>query len=356
MIKPLPVETDVETMPVLRKAALSHKALAELKGVITSIPQEDILPEILMLKEARESAAIENIISTFAEVYQGNLFAEQFVSPAAKEVLLYAKALKTGFRLVKDNGLLTNNYILQIQQEAVQNSAGFRKLPGTKLLNDKTGQVVYTPPQDHETIVSLMNNLEKFIHDDDRMNVDPLIRMAIIHHQFASIHPFDDGNGRTGRIINILYLVQKKLLPQPVLCMSHYLIQHKNDYYNLLQEVRDTGHWESWILFMLDGVEQTANEGVVLIGKVRQLMQQYKQTIRTNLPKLYSQDLLNNLFKFPCTKIEYLERDLQISRSTAIRYLEALLKEGLLIKQKVGRDNFYINQPLFRLVSDGHYR
>ena len=351
MIHPLPLNIDVETKAVLRRTAMAHKALAELKGSITSIPNENILIETLTLREARESSAIENIISTFAEIYQSSLFTQQFASPAAKEVYQYAEALKKGFVLVRQHGLLTNNYILQIQEVVEQNKAGFRKLPGTKLLNDKTGEVIYVPPQDYETITILMENLEKFINDEAMADIDPLIKMAIIHHQFESIHPFYDGNGRTGRIINILYLVQQKLLHLPVLYLSHYIIKHKNDYYRLLQTVRDTNNWEEWILFMLTGIEKSANESVVLIANIKKLMQQYKQAIRTNFPKMYSQDLLNNLFKYPYTKIEFIERDLGVSRSTAIRYLGALVKKGLLQKQKVGRDNFYLNEPLFVLLS-----
>lgn len=353
MLSLLPPQYDVESKEVLRKAALAHKALAELKGVVTSIPNQNILIEALTLREARESAAIENIISTFAEVYQSNLFNEQFTTAAAKEVHLYAKALKTGYELVKKNGLLTNNLILQVQELVEGNKDGFRKLPGTKLLNDKTGEVVYTPPQDNETIISLMNNLETFINDDTQMNADPLVKMAVIHHQFESIHPFYDGNGRTGRIINILYLIQKKLLDLPVLYLSRYIIKHKDDYYRLLQQVRETNVWEEWILYMLDGTEQTANESILLINGIKKLMQEYKQNIRTQLPKIYSQDLLNNLFKYPYTKIEYLQHDLDIGRNTAIRYLEALVKNGLLAKQKVGRENFYINKPLFNLLAAG---
>ncbi|MEO6455530.1 MAG: Fic family protein [Ginsengibacter sp.] len=351
MIKLLPLKTDIETKKILRKTALAHKALAELKGIITSIPNENILIETLALREARESSAIENIISTFAEVYQSNLFAYQFASPAAKEVHQYAEALKTGFEFIKKRGLLTTNLILKIHKIIEQNNAGFRKLPGTKLLNDKTGEVVYTPPQDNKTILNLMQNLEKFINDDDMMDIDPLIKMAIIHHQFESIHPFYDGNGRAGRIINILYLVHKNLLHLPVLYLSRYIIKHKDDYYRLLQQVRKTGQWEEWIVYMLNGVEQTAQETIVLISEIKDLMQQYKQTIRTELPKLYSQDLLNNLFKYPYTKIEFFERDLGISKRTSVRYLEALIQKKILQKQKIGRDNFYLNKPLFELLS-----
>ncbi|MCA6447942.1 MAG: Fic family protein, partial [Chitinophagaceae bacterium] len=164
-------------------------------------------------------------------------------------------------------------------------------------------------------------------------------------------HPFYDGNGRTGRIINILYLVQKKLLHLPVLYLSRYIIKHKSDYYRLLQTVRDTQQWEEWILFILDGIEKTANETIVLIAVIKSLMQKYKQQIRTNHPKLYSQDLLNNLFKYPYTKIEFLQADLSISRSTSIRYLDTLVKANILTKHKIGRDNFYLNKELFALLS-----
>lgn len=350
MLSLLPLATQVEMVAVLRKAAKAHQALAELKGVITSIPNEHILLETLTLREARESSAIENIISTFDEVYQSNLFRNVFVSAAAKEVHQYAQALKKGFSLVKEHGLLTNNYILQIQEVVEQNNSGFRKLPGTKLLNDRTGAVVYTPPQDAGEIEKLMQNLEQFINDEEMMEADPLVKMAIIHHQFESIHPFYDGNGRTGRIINILYLVQKQLLHLPVLYLSRYIIQHKGDYYKLLQQVRDTGEWESWLLYILDGVEQTARESIVLIKEMKQLMQTYKTQIRSRHPKLYSQDLLNNLFKYPYTKIEYLQQDLHISRNTAIRYLTTLEQEQLVVKLKIGRDNYYLNKPLFELL------
>lgn len=353
-IELLPPKKEVETRTVLRKTALAHKALAELKGVITSIPNQLILTETLTLREARESSAVENIISTFAEVYQSSMFTEQFASPASKEIHRYAQALKTGYQLVKKDGLLSNNFILQIQEQVEGNKAGFRKQPGTKLLNDVTGEVIYIPPQEYDTILTLMNNLEAFINDDTMMDADPLVKMAIMHHQFESIHPFYDGNGRTGRIMNILFLIQKNLLDIPVLYLSRYIINHKNDYYRLLQKVRQTGEWEEWILYMLDGIEQTAKQSIILINQIKVLMLKYKQTIRSKLPKLYSQDLLNNLFKYPYTKIEYLESDLGISRSTAIRYLKELEKLDLLKKQKIGRDNFYINQSLFDLLAANH--
>jgi Fic family protein len=351
MLEFLPVKVDVESKAVLRKTAMANKALAELKGVTGIIPNEKILLETLALREARESSAIENIISTFDEVYQSNLFSNQYASPEAKEVHQYAKALIEGFNLVKKYGILSNNHILQIQQIVEQNNAGYRKLPGTKLLNDKPGEIVYTPPQGHDSIVALMNNLEVFINDDKIMDVDPLIKMAIVHHQFESIHPFYDGNGRTGRIVNILYLVQKKLLHLPILYLSKYIIKNKSDYYRLLQEVRVNNSWEDWIIYMLDGIEKTAIETIILINSIKQLMQEYKTLIRSQYPKMYSQDLLNNLFKYPYTKIEYIQSDLEISRNTAIRYLEELVKSNILVKHKIGRENFYENRELFKLLS-----
>ena len=351
MIPLLPLQIEFETKAVLKKLTAAHKQLAEFKGAIKSIPNQNILLETLTLREAKESAAIENIISTFAEVYQSSVYSNLFATPAAKEVHLYAEALKQGFALIQISGLLTKNHILEIQSVIEQNNAGFRKLPGTKLLNDKTGEVVYMPPQDAIEIENLMTNLETFINNDALIDIDPLIKMAIIHHQFETIHPFYDGNGRTGRIINILYLINKKLLDLPVLYLSRYIISRKNEYYKHLQEVRETGEWEPWILFILDGVESTAKEGIILINGIQKEMQKYKHALKANLPKLYSQDLLNNLFKYPYTKIEFIERDLGISRSTAIRYLEELVKKEFLEKQKMGRESYYVNKPLYLLLS-----
>lgn len=348
----LPPVQDIETKTVLKKAGEAHRYLAELKGVAASMPNQNILIDTISLQEARESSAIENIISTFDDVYQSNEFSQTFASPAAKEVHLYSKALKKGFELVKEQGLLTNGIILQIQQEIEQNSAGFRKLPGTKLLNLATGETVYQPPQEYDTIVHLMGNLESYINDDTLSDVDPLVKMAVIHHQFESIHPFYDGNGRTGRIINILYLIKHDLLSLPVLYLSRYIIRHKTDYYRLLQLVRESGQWEPWILYMLEAVAQTAKSTIRVITQMNQAMQVYKHTIRDQAPKIYSQDLLNNLFRYPYTKIEFIMHDLQVSRNTAIRYLSQLEELGLIKKRKIGRENFFINEALIKLLNN----
>lgn len=353
-LKLLPPQGDLETKEILKKLVAAKSALAELKGVAASIPNEQILVNTLTLQEAKESSAIENIITTHDDIYQSDIFTQQFKSAASKEVHKYAAALREGFQLVRENGILTNNHILQIQSEIEGNNAGFRKQPGTKLENDQTGEVVYVPPQDYASIVELMNNLEKFINDQAMLDVDPLIKMAIIHHQFESIHPFYDGNGRTGRIINILYLIQNKLLNLPVLYLSRYIIRNKGRYYSLLQDVRLKGDWNEWILFMLDGVEETSYQTMQLISGIKQLMMQYKHKIRKELPKVYSQDLINNLFRHPYTKIDFVMKELNVSRITATNYLQKLVDIDLLAKQKIGRENFYINLPLFDLIRQGN--
>lgn len=352
IIPQLPLSIELETKLVLKKLAKAHQALAELKGVTGIIPNQSILISTLSLQEAKDSSAIENIITTHDELYKSDVSAKQFTSYPAKEVYSYATALRNGYEKVKKSGLLINNHILEIQQTLEENSAGFRKLPGTVLKNDQTGEVVYSPPQDEKQVRSLMNNLEQFINDDALSDIDPLTKMAVIHHQFESIHPFYDGNGRTGRIINILYLVKHGLLDTPVLYLSRYINQNKSEYYRLLQAVRDHQDWEKWVLYMLEGVEQTSRQTTRLILGMRDLMQHHKHKLRDELPKIYSQDLLNNLFRHPYTKIDFVMQELQIHRNTAIKYLEELVRIGLLTKHKIGKENFYLNTALYDLLGN----
>jgi len=346
----LPLDIDLETKTVLKSLPSAHSALAELKGIVSTIPNQNILINTLGLQEAKDSSAIENIITTHDDLYKSELNLDSFKSLNAKEVQNYISAMKKGFELTSKSGLLTNKTILKIQEELEGNKAGFRKLPGTTLINAATGQTIYTPPQNPEEIKHLMTNLEKFINNPDLCNFDPLIKMAIIHYQFETIHPFYDGNGRTGRIINILYLILEKLQNLPILYLSNYIIKNKSDYYRLLQEVRENNNWEEWLLFMIKGVEQTSKETIDLIIQIRDLMMSYKHTLRDKY-KFYSQDLLNNLFKHPYTKIEFIQNDLNVSRITAANYLNQLANDKLLTKKKLGTGNYYINEPLFELLS-----
>ncbi len=346
----LPDLGEIETRAVLKKLALAHAALAELKGVAASMPNQIILIGTLSLQEAKDSSEIENIITTHDELYRSRSDSQEFASVAAKEVHNYARALREGFERVRATGLLTLNDILTIQAGIEENSAGFRKLPGTALINDQTGATVYTPPQHPEDIISLMRNLENFINQPELCDWDPLCKMAVIHHQFESIHPFYDGNGRTGRVINILYLVQQGLQESPVLYLSRYINQHKQDYYRLLQAVRDTEDWEAWLLFMLEGVQQTARQTTLLIGEIKALMQITKHRLRSELPKIYSQDLINNLFCHPYTKLEFVMAELQVHRNTATRYLDELVRIGILSKQKLGKENYFLTTALYDLL------
>jgi len=346
----LPLSSEIETRAVLKKLSTARAALAGLNGIAESIPNERIIINTLALQEAKDSSAIENIVTTHDELYSSDSQAHQFVSLAAKEVYNYAHALLEGYQQVKQTGLLTSKNIIALQALLEENDAGFRKVPGTVLKNEQTGEVVYMPPQNHADIVSLMGNLEHFINDDSLSDIDPVIKMAIIHHQFESIHPFYDGNGRTGRIVNILYLVKEGLLKLPILYLSRFINQNKAAYYNLLQQTRQTEQWEPWILYILDAVEQTALQTSDMIRDIKVLMTSHKQKIRTELPKVYSQDLINSLFRHPYTKIEFVKKDLNVARKTAARYLDSLCEIDLLHKKKLGKENYYFNDDLISIL------
>lgn len=346
----LPLNFDLETKKVLKALPSAHAALAELKGIASTIPNQSILINTLVLQEAKDSSAVENIITTHDDLYKSELNFDAFQSLQAKEVQNYIIALKKGFEWIIKTGVLTNKSIVQIQEVLEENKAGFRKLPGTSLKNASTGQTIYTPPQNYDEIMRLMTNLERYINDNSMDDCDPLIKMAIIHFQFESIHPFYDGNGRTGRIINILYLILQKLLSLPILYLSNYIIKNKQEYYQYLQQVRDENNWEDWVLFMIKGVEVTARETVELIGEIKNLMLDYKHRLRSNY-KFYSQDLLNNLFKHPYTKIEFVVNDLGVSRLTAANYLNKLAADKMLKKEKLGTGNYYVNEELIHLLT-----
>ena len=337
-----------DTPAILKRLNAASRSLAELKGVAASIPNQGILINTLALQEAKDSSAIENIVTTHDQLYREGAADADKANAATKEVLRYRQALQTGFERVRATGLLTLNTILDIQAELEQNHAGLRKLPGTALV-DGAGRKVYEPPQDAREVQRLMGELEQFIHAEPAFDADPLIRMALIHHQFESIHPFYDGNGRTGRILNVLYLVKEGLLDIPVLYLSRHIVRSKPDYYRLLQAVRTDDAWEDWVDYMLTAVEYTARATIATIQAIKGLLQDAKQRIRAQ-HKFYSQDLINNLFKHPYTKIEFVQQDLGVSRLTATKYLDALVAGSFLRKRKIGRSNYYINQPLYEVL------
>lgn len=353
-IPKLPLGYDLETKAILKQVIRAKSKLSELKGVAATIPNEAILISSLTLQEAKDSSEIENIVTTQDDLYKAELnIQKQFITAATKEVLNYREAIQLGFNLVRKDKALSNNRIIQIQECLEQNKAGFRILPGTTLKSND-GSIVYTPPQDANQIVDYMNNFESFINDDNMCDCDPLIKMAIIHHQFESIHPFYDGNGRTGRIISVLYLITNGLLDLPILYLSRYITHNKGEYYRLIQAIRDKSgdnskEWEEWIMFILTAVEQTSEETIHLVKGISQLMNKYKGILRPLFGKQYKHELLNNLFFHPYTKIEFMEKDMMVQRNAATKYLNEIVKQGLLEKIKIGRENYYINIELMNL-------
>lgn len=348
-IETLPPKIDAESVTILKQLNRASRALGQLKGEVSKIPNSQILLDTLTLQEAKDSNEIENIVTTDDEMYQASID-ETVASVTAKEALNYSKAIKLGLEIVRNKSLLTVNDIKRIQ-ELISPNHPIRKIPGTVLKNPKTQEVVYTPPQHYDEIQSLLDNLERYINVPDFHDIDALIKMPIIHFQFESIHPFLDGNGRTGRLLNILYLVQQGLLDIPVLYLSSYIIKNKSDYYRLLQEVRTKGSWEEWIVWMLKGVELTAKETIVVVNKIKVLMDDYKKEIRSNF-SFYSHDLINILFKHPYAKISFLEKELRVHRHTATLYLNELAKAKMLTKIKIGRSNYYINEPLLKILKE----
>lgn len=346
-VTPLSIDFDFESKNILIALNITSRALAELKGGIKKIPNSQILLDTLSLQEAKDSSEIENIITTDDEMYQA-LVDDEVPDSDAKEVKNYALALKTGYGFIQNKGIITINDLIKIQ-EIVSPNHPIRKLPGTNLKNAKTNEIIYTPPQNYDEIVQLLSNLEKYINDESMHSIDSLIKMPIIHYQFETIHPFYDGNGRTGRILNILYLVQQQLLDIPVLYLSHYITKNKVQYYSLLQKVRTDNAWEEWVLWMLKGVELTAIETMTMVNKIKDLMDIYKKEIKEKFP-FYSHDLINILFKFPYTKIDFLEKELNVHRNTASTYLNKLAEAKLLTKTKIGKTNYFINTPLMNIL------
>lgn len=341
-----PPECDLQTVPVLQRLAQAGAVLGELKGIAVSLPNPTILLNTLFLQEALASSEIENIVTTQDEVFRAELLPDKG-SVEAKEVARYREAMFSGYEAWKQNRFISENMLIDMFQLLKQRDDGYRRTPGAVLRNEATQEVVYTPPQKHEEIVVLMRNLMDFINKESPGS--PLIRMALIHHQFESIHPFADGNGRIGRILNVLYLVHAGLLDAPILYLSRAINRTKPDYYRLLQAVRNEGAWQEWVVYMLSNVAETAAETIRMVIGIRDLMAACKHRMREKLPKIYSQDLLNNLFRHPYTRIDYVAKDLSVERRTARKYLTQMAQHGFVVETKSGRNNYYINESLVKL-------
>ena len=344
-----PQREKIETLNILREANKATAALAELKGIANTIPNQSMLLNAIVLQEAKGSSEIENIITTQDELYKALTINNSTISPGTKEVVNYRKAIFKGFDLIRKQGFLRLNDVIEIQNVLVENNAGIRSMPGTVLKNDATGDVIYTPPQDKNEILDLLSNFVEHFNED-KNDIAPLINLAILHHQFESIHPFYDGNGRTGRILNILYLILNNLIDLPILYLSRYIIENKPDYYRLLNQTNRLGEWEEWILFMLKAVETTSIQTIGKINTIKNLLEETIVAVQVNAPKIYKKELVELLFEQPYSKIEFVVNKLKVERKAASRYLKELEKIGILESQKVGRETLYINKKLLEAL------
>ena len=339
---------NLKTQRILEALNDASRMLAELKGFANSIPNQHILINAITINEAKDSSAIENIVTTHDSIYKV-LIESGYKDENAKKVVDYRSAIWHGYEIVKKKGFINTNVLVEIQSMIEHNEAGIRKTPGTNLKNSKTGEIVYIPPQEEKEIRELLKNLEDYINTND--DVDPLIKMALIHYQFESIHPFYDGNGRTGRILNVLYLVLNNLLDSPILYLSNYINNNKADYYRLFNSFRDENNYEDWILYILKGVEETSKNTIELIKLILNEMENYKEEFMTKLPKIYTDELLDSLFYEVYTRINYIEEKCQVTRQTAATYLNQLVEVGLLECEKIGRESIYKNIRLINLLS-----
>ena len=340
---------NLKTPKILDALNEASRSLAELKGFANSIPNQHILINAITISEAKDSSAIENIVTSHDSIYK-DLTESGFKEDAAKEVVDYRSAIWRGYSLIKEKGFISTNVLIELQSMIEPNKTGIRKTPGTNLVNSKTGEIIYTPPQAEREIRDLLKNLEDYINDYDD-ETDPLIKMALIHYQFETIHPFYDGNGRTGRILNVLYLVLSKLLDSPILYLSNYINKHKDEYYRLFTEFRENDEYENWIVYILKGVNVTSKNTIELIKQIQKEMDSYKEEFAKKLPKVYSDELLNTLFYEVYTKISYVEEKCRVTRQTAATYLNALVGVGLLEYEKIGRESIYKNTRLINLLS-----
>lgn len=340
----LPPDTELETKAVLKQAIATNRVLANLRGLAAQIPNQGVLINSIVLQEARLSSEIENIVTTNDELYRADADADGKTDSHTKEVLRYRQALNFGFKELAQRPLSTNLFI-DIVRIIKEVEFGIRRVPGTALKNSMD-EVIYTPPVGEAVIRDKLANLEQFIHTDD--GLDPLVKMAVMHYQFEAIHPFEDGNGRTGRIINLLYLVECGLLDIPVLFLSRYIIANKAGYYAGLRAVTEQHDWENWILYMLRAVESTAQQTFDQVTRIRALMEHVRERVQKEAPGIYSKDLIEVIFRHPYTKIQFLVDAGIAKRQTASNYLQTLAGlGGILRPDKHGREMYYINDALF---------
>lgn len=346
----LPPSIDLNDVDILKKVNLANISLSKLEGSSMSIPNRNLLIEPLSVKEAVASSGIENINTTVAEVFQAEVFVDREISKEQKETLHYKDALRMGYAFIKKQGFLNTNSFLAIQKILEPNKAGIRKLPGTNIKNSITGDVIYTPPEGEDRILGLLKNYEDHYNSFDG-DVDPLVNLAILHYQFEAIHPFLDGNGRTGRILMVLHCILSQRLELPILFLSGYINQHRTEYYRLLDLVTTESAWKEWILFILNAIEIQAAETAKTVVKIKEMREEYKLAIKDKLPKIYSADLVDYLFANPFYSQQRLSQHISKERKTAAKYLNLLVEEGLIEASKIKREKIYFCPKLLKLLS-----
>jgi Fic family protein len=346
-----PAHINLETPDILRRLTMASRHLGELNGLCASLPDPQLLINTIVLQESKNSSAIENIVTTQDELYKA-ASEDATASAAAREVLCYREALYAGLKKMQaQKNLLMVKTMVEIVQSIKQNKAGIRNTPGTALKNAINGEIIYTPPCCEEVIRKKLADLEKFINDAEDSSLDPLIKMTLIHYQFEAIHPFVDGNGRTGRIINALYLVQQVLLTQPVLYISSYIVKHKKEYYQLLRGITEENNWHDWIMFLLTALSETAKLTTKKIKEMLILRDEYEKQMKKMLGASFSYDLLKLMFTLPYLKIELLVKKEIAHRQTAAVWLKKLVNARILKTQKIGRTTYYINYKLMDLLA-----
>lgn len=347
-LPPLPPKRELETKPILKRCVEARAALAALKQVGESIPNQSVLINTIPLLEAQASSEIENIVTTTDRLFQFADNPGNQADAATREALRYRTALYDGYQALKKRPLSTS-VAVQVCRTIKDTDLDVRKIPGTTLTNSATKKTIYTPPAGETLLRDKLANWERFLHDSEEL--DPLTRMAVGHYQFEAIHPFPDGNGRTGRVLNILYLVDKQLLDIPVLYLSRYIIQHKSDYYGLLLEVTRKGDWDSWLTYMLDGVQSTADWTAAKIRTTRQLLEETAGFVREKEPAIYTRELVEQLFVQPYCRIGNLVDAGVGHRETVSKYLRTLCDIGVLEERKVGREKLFVNPRFLRLLT-----
>ena len=345
----LPPKADIETKKILLKTISAGRTLAQFNGALLNLPNPTLFLDTIYLQEAKASSEVENIITTNDELYKSLVTDRKVEDSATKEVLSYKEALWLGLEQLKTKPFITTNLCIKIVQCIKRNEASIRVTPGTNLKNPK-GEVIYTPPDGEDIIRKKLTNWEKFINEDS--SLDPLIKMALMHYQFEAIHPFSDGNGRTGRILLLLYLSLSRLLDFPAIYLSEYIIKNKAEYFQKLRNVTEKNEWESYILYMLDMIEETSVKALKRLNEITTAMDKTAEEIKNKLPKIYSKDLIEILFRLPYTKRQHLIRENIGNPKTTGNYLITLEKNGFLKSIKTGKEKLYLNERLLNILEN----